>query len=86
MIQMYKSFKTITTYSLKEYPAMIKQKIRTLAVSRADKRMIIYGIDLNDIEPIQYEGYVYDEERKIYEDLKNKSISLALALILGIQI
>ena len=86
MIKIYKNIKAITSLSFKEYPDKIKQKIRDHAVKRADKHMIIYGIDLNQIEIDEYEHYVYIEEQKIIHDLKRRSFSAILMLSLGVSI
>ena len=84
MIKKYKNLRDISKLSFKEYPEKIKQKIRDHAVDRADKHMIVYGIDLNEIKIDEYEHYVHIEEQKILKELKKKSLSVILMLTLGV--
>jgi len=61
----------------------IKEKLREKALLRAKARLAENKIDINELSEDELEIIVKDEEDKLLDDLKSKSI-LGLAALLGI--
>lgn len=61
----------------------IKQKIRNLAVDEAERNLIKYGKDINDLSLEQWMSLVADEEDKIKKAYA-KNIGSGLLISLGI--
>ena len=61
------------------------KKLREKAMLRAKARLAENGIDINSLSKDELEVIIKDEEDKIMDDLKSKSI-LGLAALLGISL
>ena len=66
-----------------ELSQKIKEKLREKALLRAKARLAENKIDINELSEDELEIIVKDEEDKLLDDLKTKSI-LGLAALLGI--
>jgi len=63
----------------------IREKLREKALIRTKARLAENRIDINDLNEDELEIIVKDEEDKLLDDLKSKSI-LGLAALLGISL
>ena len=63
----------------------VYKKLREKAILRTKARLVENGIDINELSKEDLEIIIKDEEDKIMDDLKSKSI-LGLAALLGISL
>ena len=63
----------------------VYKKLREKAILRTKARLAENGIDINNLSKEDLEIIIKDEEDKIMDDLKSKSI-LGLAALLGISL
>lgn len=63
----------------------VYKKLREKAILRTKARLVENGIDINDLSKEDLEIIIKDEEDKIMDNLKSKSI-LGLAALLGISL
>ncbi len=75
--------RAISKLPLKLYPKAVKQKIRSYAAKKVKKSLIIKGKTREDISPLEYEYLVVEEEIKIWQSIKDRSIGVALMMIFG---
>ena len=68
-----------------EIKAKVSKKLREKAMLRTKARLAENGIDINTLSKDDLEVIIKDEEDKIMDDLKSKSI-LGLAALLGISL
>lgn len=81
--------KSVTLKDAKMNPRHLKREINRrileMAIGNAKAELAKRGLDVGDVSEKQLELIVNDEERKIRESFKNRSIGALLA-ILGLQI
>ena len=78
------ALKSLTKLQISELPIEIKQKIRKKAINNVEKNMISYGKTLDEMSPRDYEHFVWEEEYKIWKNIKGKSFNAILLVFFGI--
>ena len=77
------NMKNISRLPLNLYPKSIKRKIRSSAVKKVTKILIQKGKSCTDIPIDEYEYLVEEEQTKIWQLIKNRSVNIALLVIFG---
>ena len=83
-ISKFSNLKSLTRLQMSEIPIEIKQKIRNKAINNVEKNMISYGKTLDEMNSNDYEHLVCEEEEKIWNNIKGKSLNAILLVFFGV--